>query len=50
MKIKLDENLPAGLATILTQLDHRADTVPDENLAGGDDLKVWKAAHDTGRF
>lgn len=50
MKIKLDENLPAGLATRLTSLGHQTDTVPDENLAGSDDPKVWQAAQNTGRF
>ncbi len=50
MKIKLDENLPAGLARILTRLGHQADSVPDENLAGSDDPRVWEAAQDTGSF
>lgn len=30
MKIKLDENLPSGLAKILAQLGHDADTITDE--------------------
>ena len=34
MKIKLDENLPARLATALRQLGHEVDTVPSEGLAG----------------
>lgn len=50
MKLKLDENLPASLAGILTQLGHLTDTVPDENLAGSDDPRVWEAAQEAGRF
>ena len=34
MKVKLDENLPARLARILTQLGHQTDTIPQESLAG----------------
>jgi hypothetical protein len=30
LKIKLDENLPTGLAHLLTNLGHDVDTVPDE--------------------
>lgn len=50
MKIKLDENLPSGLAKILAQLGHDADTITDEGLAGSDDPQVWEAAQRTGRF
>lgn len=50
MKIKLDENLPNGLAKILAQLGHDADTISDEGLAGSADPQVWEAAQRTGRF
>lgn len=50
MKIKLDENLPAGLASILAQLGQETDTVPDEGLAGSDDPQVWEAAQRARRF
>ena len=50
MKIKLDENLPSGLAKILAQLGHDADTITDEGLAGSDDPQVWEAAQRTRRF
>jgi predicted nuclease of predicted toxin-antitoxin system len=50
MKIKLDENLPSGLAKILAQLGHDADAITDEGLAGSDDPQVWEAAQRTGRF
>ena len=42
MKIKLDENLPARLATALRQLGHEVDTVPSEGLAGQEDATIWK--------
>ena len=50
MRIKLDENLPAGLVRLLTDLGHDVDTVPDEGLAGQDDTVVWNSAQDAGRF
>jgi predicted nuclease of predicted toxin-antitoxin system len=50
MKIKLDENLPSGLAKILAQLGHDADTITEEGLAGSEDPQVWEAAQRTGRF
>jgi hypothetical protein len=34
MKIKLDENIPARLANILSQFGHEIDTVPQEGLIG----------------
>ncbi len=50
MKIKLDENLPAGLGRGLRDLGHDVDTVPEEDLAGRDDGQVWQAAQREGRF
>lgn len=50
MKIKLDENLPHRLVTLLTELGHDVDTVPDEALAGQDDGVVWEATQCHGRF
>ena len=50
MRIKLDENLPAGLTTVLAALGHDADTVPGEGLRGQDDRTVWRAAQDAGRL
>ena len=34
MRIKLDENLPAGLVPLLAALGHEVDTVPAEGLVG----------------
>ena len=50
MKIKLDENLPAHLAAILTNLRHDVHTVAEENLSGKSDREVWEAAQEDGRF
>jgi predicted nuclease of predicted toxin-antitoxin system len=50
MKIKLDENLPARLAGILSKLGHDSDTVPAENLTGCGDDHVWQTAQQAGRF
>lgn len=50
MRIKLDENLPAGLVPLLSDLGHQVDTVPAEGIAGGDDDVVWRAAQMDGRF
>jgi predicted nuclease of predicted toxin-antitoxin system len=48
VKLKLDENLPARLARILTQLGHETDTVPQEGLAGRKDDEIWAAAQAAG--
>src|SRR6476646_5812502 len=50
MKIKLDENLPVGLRTILADLLHDVHTVADENLSGSSDHQVWEAAQRDARF
>jgi predicted nuclease of predicted toxin-antitoxin system len=50
MKIKLDENLPFRLVTILSELGHETDTIPEEGLKGYKDEKVWEAAQRSGRF
>jgi predicted nuclease of predicted toxin-antitoxin system len=50
VKVKLDENLPAGLVSVLVALGHEVDTVPAEGIAGKDDDVVWRAAQTTGRF
>ena len=50
MRIKLDENLPAGLAEALAELGHDADTVRDEGLSGRSDDEVWKVTQQAGRF
>ncbi len=50
MRIKLDENLPSGLANILTSLGHDTDTTPVEGLAGREDAKGWEATQAAGRF
>jgi predicted nuclease of predicted toxin-antitoxin system len=50
MKIKLDENMPAGLAVILRNLGHDTDTIPEEGLASSNDPRVWHAAQQKERF
>ena len=50
MKIKLDENLPAGLLQNLADIGHDVDTVEREGLAGNTDDDVWQAAPEAGRF
>lgn len=50
MKIKLDENMPATLATRLQALGHNVDTTPSEGLTGRDDNEVWHAAQQAERF
>jgi len=50
MKIKLDENMPAGLAGVLSRLGHDVDTIPQEKLSGRKDPLVWEAAQKAGRF
>lgn len=50
MKIKLDENLPARLIEGLTKLGHDVDSVPQEELGGQPDTKVWDASQKAQRF
>lgn len=40
MKFKLDENLPASSAAILTSAGHDVDTVTQEGLVGAPDQDV----------
>ena len=44
MRIKLDENLPASVASALTALAHEVHTVAEENLSGSKDHEVWEVA------
>ncbi len=44
VKIKLDENLPDRLVSVLTGLAHDVDTVRGEQLTGRTDPAVWSAA------
>ena len=50
MKLKLDENLPESLVAELATLNHDADNVRQEGMAGRDDPAVWAAAQAAGRF
>jgi predicted nuclease of predicted toxin-antitoxin system len=50
VKLKLDENLPESLIAELAALNHDADNVRQEGLAGHDDTDVWAAAQVAGRF
>ena len=50
MKIKLDENLPFRLSTLLKGLGHDTHTVHDERLAGRPDNEIWQAAQTDSRF
>ncbi len=50
MKIKLDENLPLRLATVLEDLGHDVHTAYAERLAGHPDKEIWDAAQKESRF
>jgi len=50
MKIKLDENLPLRLATLLKELGHDVQTVHDEGLVGLSDAKIWEVVQTESRF
>jgi len=50
MKIKLDENLPSRVASLLNGMGHDVHTVFDEGLAGRPDGEVWEAAQRESRF
>jgi predicted nuclease of predicted toxin-antitoxin system len=50
VKIKLDENLPDRLVSVLAGLAHDVDTVRGEHLTGRADPDVWSAAQAAQRF
>jgi len=50
MKIKLDENLPIRLMSILKSLGHGVRTVGEEDLTGRADSEIWEAAQKEDRF
>ena len=50
MKVKLDENLPLRLVSVLENMGHDVDTVADEGLSGMPDEDVWLAAQQESRF
>lgn len=50
MKVKLDENLPLRLATLLKGLGHDVDTVREEGLTGHADIEIWETAQKESRF
>ena len=50
MKIKLDENLPLRLATLLREFGHDIQTVHEERLIGHEDREIWEEAQKESRF
>ena len=50
MRIKLDENLPVSLASLLKRLGHDPHTTQEEGLAGRLDFEIWAAAQKESRF
>jgi len=50
MKIKLDENMPGQLVSVLTSLGHNVETVIQEGMAGHPDGDIWHHAQQEGRF
>lgn len=50
MKIKLDENLPLRLASLLKNLGHDVHTLHDELLLGRADAEIWEATQVESRF
>lgn len=50
MRIKLDENLPLPLVTVLEEIGHDAEHVRIEGLTGKPDDEVWRVAQEERRF
>jgi len=50
MNVKLDENVPAGLASLLEKHGHDVVTVPQQGLAGQPDATIWEATQGETRF
>jgi predicted nuclease of predicted toxin-antitoxin system len=49
LKLKIDENLPAECAAILTGGNSQADTVADEGFTGADDAVLAAVSRSEGR-
>jgi predicted nuclease of predicted toxin-antitoxin system len=45
LRFKLDENMPASVASLLRSAGHDVDTVFEEQLAGAIDSEVYRAAY-----
>ncbi len=50
MRLKVDENLPARLVSVLLELGHDVDTVVGEGLKGAQDVDLWPAVQKAERF
>ena len=50
MNIKVDEDLPKSLATVLQDYGHTADTVSHQGMSGWKDPDLWKAIQEEQRF
>lgn len=50
MRIKLDENIPFRVVTVLAELGHDVDTIVEEGLKGQDDDQIWPATRSAQRF
>jgi predicted nuclease of predicted toxin-antitoxin system len=50
MKIKLDENLPHRLGSLLSALGHQIHSVFEQGLVGHPDGAIWAAAQQESRF
>ena len=50
MKIKLDENLPRELASLLSSCGHDVHTIPQESLVGRPDETVFAVAQEEHRL
>ena len=50
MKIKLDENLPYRLATLLEDFGHDVHTLHSESLLGHPDAEIWEASQKESRL
>jgi predicted nuclease of predicted toxin-antitoxin system len=50
MRIKIDENLPAQIASRLNSFGHEVHTAQEEGLGGCLDQMIWEAAQRDERF
>jgi predicted nuclease of predicted toxin-antitoxin system len=50
VNLKLDENLPDRLVSVLSDFGHDVETARSEQLTGRDDADVWAATQSAARF
>lgn len=50
MRVKIDEDLPAAVGSLVRRKGHEAATVLEQGMGGWQDPQLWQAVQDEGRL